>query len=105
MKMKRDFISGYMSAVSDLGNEGDRRGANWSAAYNYLKKAVERFEIIGEGLVENLRYRGGMCVDAADEIERLQAGLTKISEDDPTGKYGRWARETLRGDGQEAVEK
>lgn len=36
-------------------------------------------------------------VEAKDaEIERLQAALEAIAADDPSGKWGRWAREALR---------
>lgn len=77
MKMPRDFISGYLSATADLGREGDCREVDWSAAYGYLKERLNTFEPIGEGLVDQLRYRSGLCVEAADEIERLQAECDK----------------------------
>lgn len=77
MKMTRDFCSGFTSAVAILGIEGDSRGANWSEAYEYLKKRLNNLEPLGEDLVERLRYRGGLCTEAADEIERIGA-LSKL---------------------------
>ena len=33
---------GYMQAIEELGNEGDRRGKDWSEAYEFLKaRAIE----------------------------------------------------------------
>lgn len=95
MKMKRDFVSGYLSAVADLGREGDNRCVDWSEPYAYLKERLNTFEVVSEGLVEQLLYRGGLCVEAADEIERLQAEVNHLSGPDPHG-YKAAAEENLR---------
>lgn len=81
MKMTRDFCSGYISAVNDLGREGDDRRKDWSEQHRYLKERLETFKVIGEGLMENLRFRGGLYVDAANEIERLREVLEALRDD------------------------
>lgn len=44
MKLPAQFISGWASAIHALGQEGDDRGADWSAAYEYLKGRLSSFE-------------------------------------------------------------
>ncbi len=44
MQMKPDFISGFLSAVHSLGQEGDRTGKDWSEPYAYLKGMLDKFE-------------------------------------------------------------
>lgn len=75
MKMPRDFCSGYASAVADLGREGDYRRVDWSDAHQHLRERLNTFQPVGESLVERLRYRGGLCVEAADDIEKLRVAL------------------------------
>ena len=82
MKMSRDFCSGYASAIHSLGQEGDSRHVDWSGAYEYLKERLNTFEPIGENITERLRYRGGLCTEAADEIDRLRAALQRIADRD-----------------------
>jgi hypothetical protein len=71
MKMTKEFISGFTSAVHSLGQEGDQRGTDWSKPYEYLTGMLNRFDPVGETLPDALRFRGGLCAQAADEIERL----------------------------------
>lgn len=105
MKMTRDFCSGYLSAVVDLGREGDHRCVDWSAAYNYLKELLNTFEPIGEGLVDQLRYRGGICVDAADEIKRLRTALIEIEHHSTDKNAAATARAALAiADEQSAID-
>lgn len=77
MKMSREFISGFVSAVHTLGQEGDQRSADWSEPYKYLKGVLDTFEPVGDGLIENLRHRGGLMTEAADEIEKLRAAAER----------------------------
>ena len=86
MKMTRDFCSGFASAVSELGREGDSRGKNWSEAYKYLHGRLHAFEPLGDSLIEQLRFRGGLCVEAANEIERLQKALEAAGKCRDCGK-------------------
>jgi len=95
MKMSKDFISGFASAVANLGGEGDHRGVDWSAPFEYLKSRLNTFEPIGGDIVERLRQRGDMGYEAAYVIERLRKTLSEIETDDRNGKWGRWAREAL----------
>lgn len=44
MQLPQGFIDGFTSAVHSLGEEGDRRGADWSAAFQYLKGMLDKFE-------------------------------------------------------------
>jgi hypothetical protein len=44
MKVSPEFIAGFASAVVALGREGDTRSVDWSAAYAYLEKEVQKFE-------------------------------------------------------------
>ena len=62
MKMKPDFISGYASAVANLGIEGDHRGANWSEAFEYLKSRLATFEPI----------------ETPPQLDRIEAALGRI---------------------------
>jgi hypothetical protein len=87
VKMTRDFCSGYAAATADVGREGDARRADWSAPHEYLKERLNTFEPLGEGLIERLRYRGGLCSEAADRIERLEATLVLIADKDKTPLY------------------
>lgn len=36
MTFSQEYINGFMEAVRRLGHEGDHRGADWSAAYQFL---------------------------------------------------------------------
>lgn len=48
-----------------------------------------------EGLRTELSLTQAVNMAQATEIDKLRAALTEIAKDDPSGKWGRWARESL----------
>jgi len=44
MLVSEEFIRGFNCAVERLGNEGDERGVDWSAAYSYLRESSKTLE-------------------------------------------------------------
>jgi hypothetical protein len=44
MQFSENFIAGFASAVSALGQEGDYRHADWSAPYKFLQEQLAKME-------------------------------------------------------------